>query len=211
MLEKQIAAHPIFRGLKSFEMYEIVSKIEIKQYMQDEIIYMLNEKDYKLGFILSGEVCLNNQNYWGEVMKVTSYYAYDIIGEEFAFASDSELPVFIKAVCTCEMAFLDISVFFMLASKYPLLMKNTLHYLAIQKQQLEDRILIMSQSTIRNKVKVYLSKQVQKHRNFKFNIPHNRNELAIYLGVDRSALSAELSKMRQEGFIQYRKNTFTLL
>ena len=44
-----------------------------------------------------------------------------------------------------------------------------------------------------------------------FSIPFDRQQLADYLGVDRSALSNELSKLRREGLLTTRKNRFSLL
>lgn len=76
---------------------------------------------------------------------------------------------------------------------------------------LSQRMLHTSPRTIRDRLLSYLSWQAQQHGKNEFSIPFNRQELADYLGVDRTALSAQLSRMRQEGLLDYRKNHFILM
>ena len=63
---------------------------------------------------------------------------------------------------------------------------------------------------IREKVSVFLALKHNQYRNDMFDIHMNRQEMADYLCVDRSALSAVLSKMKEEGIIDYHKSTFSL-
>ena len=56
----------------------------------------------------------------------------------------------------------------------------------------------------------YSSEQALEHRSSRFTIPFDRQQLADYLAVDRSAMSNELSKMQKDGLITYHKNEFTL-
>ncbi|MDR1677327.1 MAG: helix-turn-helix domain-containing protein, partial [Deltaproteobacteria bacterium] len=65
--------------------------------------------------------------------------------------------------------------------------------------------------TIRDKALSYLSEQAKQQKSNLFEIPFNRQELADFLSVERSALSAELSKLQNEGLIKFRKNKFELL
>ena len=69
----------------------------------------------------------------------------------------------------------------------------------------------MGQRSIREKVMAYLSFESEKQKKKTFGIPFNRQQLADYLAVDRSALSAELSRMKKDGLIEFEKNIFTLL
>lgn len=75
---------------------------------------------------------------------------------------------------------------------------------------MNDRIQILSKTTIREKIKAYLLQQQKKNRSDTFDIPFSRNELAGYMGADRCALSRELSKMKKEGLLDYYKSTFKL-
>jgi CRP-like cAMP-binding protein len=51
----------------------------------------------------------------------------------------------------------------------------------------------------------------EKVGNSKFRIPFSRNELADYLSVDRSAMSRELGKLRDQGYIWFNRNEFEIL
>ena len=89
--------------------------------------------------------------------------------------------------------------------------QNLLTVIAGRNLTLTTKIDHMSKKTIREKVLSYLSYQAEKEGKGSFDIPFNRQQLADYLSVDRSALSAELSKMQKEEIISYDKNHFVLL
>ena len=69
----------------------------------------------------------------------------------------------------------------------------------------------ISNRTTREKLLSYLPDEAQRSRSASFSIPFNRQQLADFLSVDRSAMSNELGKMRKEGLIEFHKNQFTLL
>jgi CRP-like cAMP-binding protein len=75
----------------------------------------------------------------------------------------------------------------------------------------DQKIQIISKRTTREKLMAYLMQEAKIHQSNRFQIPYDRQELADYLEVDRSGLSAEISKMRKEGILESQKNRFTLL
>ena len=77
--------------------------------------------------------------------------------------------------------------------------------------KLSRRIFHTSSKSIRGRLISYFSQQVRQNGSYQFTIPFNRKQLADYLGVDRSALSNELSKMQKEGILSYEKNTFRMI
>ena len=74
-----------------------------------------------------------------------------------------------------------------------------------------QKLRFMSKRTTKEKLIAYLSEEAKKQQNSSFSIPFNRQQLADYLAVDRSAMSNELCKMRNEGMIEFEKNRFKLL
>ena len=90
------------------------------------------------------------------------------------------------------------------------LIRNLLAISAQKNLQLSRRIFNTSSKSIRGRLLSYLSDQAVKNESERFDIPFNRQQLADYLGVDRSALSAELGKMQREGLLEFRKNHFHL-
>jgi CRP-like cAMP-binding protein len=86
-----------------------------------------------------------------------------------------------------------------------------LNIVAQKNVALTEKIEFISKRTTREKLIAYLSAQAQKSRSDKFSIPFNRQGLADYLNVDRSAMSWELCKLRNDGFLKFSKNKFQLL
>ena len=73
-----------------------------------------------------------------------------------------------------------------------------------------EKVAITSKRSTREKLLTYLSAEAKKAGTSNFKIPFDRQELADYLEVDRSGLSAEISKLRNEGVLDSQKNHFTL-
>jgi len=90
------------------------------------------------------------------------------------------------------------------------LIKNLLQISAQKNLGLSRRILHTSSKSIRRRLLSYFSQQAMQNGSYQFTIPFNRQQLADYLGVDRSAMSNELSKMQADGLLSYEKNTFIL-
>ena len=90
-------------------------------------------------------------------------------------------------------------------------MENLLVLLAEKNRMLTEKIRHMARRTTREKLLSYLSAQAVRAGNAEFDIPLDRQQLADYLGVERSAMSAELGKLRREGFLEVRKSHFRLL
>ena len=88
------------------------------------------------------------------------------------------------------------------------LIRNLIKVIAKNSLVLNEKIDYLHQKTIRNKLALYLVNQVALQGNDKIALQYNRDELADFLNVNRSALSRELSKLREEGIIDYHKNTF---
>ena len=93
---------------------------------------------------------------------------------------------------------------------HSVLISNLFKILSKENIELIEKIENISQKTIRDKLLTYLSNEGQKHKSNIFEIPFNRQELADYLNIDRSAMSFELSKLKSEGLINYKKNKFVL-
>lgn len=90
-------------------------------------------------------------------------------------------------------------------------MSNLLAMMAEKNRLLTEKIRYLTQRSTRQKIVLYLSDLARKKGKATFSLPFNRQQMADFLSVDRSALSAELSKMKKEGLIDYRKDKFTLL
>jgi CRP-like cAMP-binding protein len=166
-----------------------------------------------VGVILSGGVKIIKEDINGRAAILTELGTSDIFGEVFACANISQSPVTIYASLDSEILFIDYKkIVTTCPSACPFhtrLIENMLKLMAYKTLALNQKIETLSKRTTREKLLSFFDSQRGPAK--KFTIPYNREELAHYLCVDRSAMSNELCKMRDEGLIAFKKNTFELL
>lgn len=206
--------------LKS-ELFKNFSKQEIEQLLNSNFIYQKSYKKHQyiyksgnttdtFGLILKGNVRLEITNYWGSRMILSNRSKSQIIAESYAISGE-KLIIDIIASEDCEILFIKMKEIFANHNDYNYkLIQNLLYILSNDNYSLLQKLYQSSFKKIRQKISVYLSSLALKEETNEFDIPFNRQELADYLNVDRSALSKELMKMKQEGLLDYNKNHFSL-
>ena len=124
------------------------------------------------------------------------------------------MPVGIKAAENSEVLFLDyecsLTFCTMACPFHSMMVHNLIRIMSANKGRAEEKLEHISQKTTRDKLRSYLSRKALQEGSYSFDIPYNRQELADYLGVDRSAMSSELGKMKAEGILEFKKNHFIL-
>ena len=137
----------------------------------------------------------------------------EIFGEVFACAEIFHSPVTIQAIEQTEVLFIDYSRIFTSCTNachfHAQLIKNMLKLMAQKNLMLNQKIEILSKRTTRDKLLCFFD--FQRGAANEFSIPFNREEMANYLCVDRSAMSNELCKMRDDGLIKFNRNTFEII
>ena len=137
-----------------------------------------------------------------------------IFAESFACTPGSHLYVSIVAEEPCKILLLNLKRVLHTCSSscvfHHIIIRNLLSEIAKKNIQLNEKLIHMAQRTTREKLLSYLSAERNRHNSTVFDIPYNRQQLADYLSVDRSAMSNELCKMRDEGLIEFNKNHFIL-
>lgn len=167
------------------------------------------------GVLLDGLAHIVTGDVSGNHTLIAAIHPSDLFAETFAFSSISAMPVSIVAAQDCAVLLIDRSGMTRRQQSefpaHPLLFANLIHILSNKNLQFSQKITILSQRTTRDKLIAYLLTQQRQTGSPRFTIPFNRQELADYLCVDRSAMSAELGKMKKAGLIACRKNEFELL
>ena len=138
-----------------------------------------------------------------------------MFAEAFACAGASELPVDILATGKAKILFLNRDMLFGECSKtcefHSFLIQNLLKIVACKNMLLNQKLSYSSHKTTGEKIMAYLSDQAKLHHSSEFTIPFDRQGLADYLGVERSAMSAEISKLQKQGKLITRRSYFKLL
>ena len=165
--------------------------------------------------MLSGAAQIVRIDYYGNRSILAEIGPSELFAEAFACAEVSSLPVTVIANEPCEVMLIDCSHILHTCANncgfHQQLIFNLMRDLAAKTLQFHQKLEITAGRTTRDKLMTYLMFQAQKAGSPEFEIPFDRQELADYLEVDRSGLSAEISKLRREGIIECEKNRFTLL
>ncbi len=213
----QIKNSPVFYGMNDEELKGLLEcfNARIRKYEKEEMIIRQGDMISNLYLILDGEVNIEKDSYWGRRIIIARLGKNDNLALSFVGSRDVESSIDAIAIkdtlvlvlsyekCTsmCQNA----------CTRHKVLINNLFQILSKENIELIQKIENVSQKTIRDKLLTYLSNEAQKRHSNSFEIHFNRQELADYLNVDRSAMSFELSKLQKEGIIEYNKNHFELL
>ena len=163
--------------------------------------------------VLSGSVQIQNNDIWGNTSVLNMVEKGQVFAEAYAFLTGEKLLVEAVANEPCEVLLIDARRIFALpeSDMKNKLLQNLLFISSMKNVQLSRRILHTSSKRVRERVLSFLSEQAERQESRYVTIPYDRQQMADYLSVERSALSKELSKMKAEGLIDYHKNTFKIL
>lgn len=205
----------LFQGMTEEEIEEIISCMTAKEerYEKGEFIYNVGDIISDIGIVLEGSVHIIKSDYWGNQTIMAEIVPGDIFGEAYACGN---MPCMVNVMAVKPACVLKLNVQRILkvcpssCACHDRIISNLVSVMAQKNLRLTEKIEHMSKRTIRNKLLSYLSAQSEKCGKSSFTIPFNRQELADYLSVDRSAMSSELSKLREEGVLDFCKNYFII-
>ena len=208
---------PLFHGMSETEIKALLPCLSArdKKYRKGSIIYHAGNKVSEIGLILSGSVNIVVNFYWGSSNIFGHIGQGDIFAENYAVVPGRKLLNDVVAAETTEVLFLNLNNLLTTCKKGCAFHNGIIHNLikisAMKNLDLSSRMMHTASKSIRERVLSYLSELAISSGSVHFTLPFSRQELADYLGVDRSALSNELSKMQKDGLIAFHKNDFTLL
>lgn len=216
-----LQSNPLFNDIPADNIISMLNNLNAytKDYHKDVYIKHIGDSADFIGIVLSGNIHILQDDYYGNRYITASIPAGVMFAEAFACAGIAQLPVDIIAVDNCTILFLDSrtilnacsSVCDASCSYHHILIKNLLGIVAHKNIFLNQKLKCLSYKTTREKLLAYLSLQAKQHSSDEFTIPFNRQELADYLGVERSAMSAEIGKLVKAGILETRRSYFKLL
>lgn len=206
----------LFRGCTAEEVESMLQCLgaESKTFAKGEVIYHAGDAVTAMGLVLSGSVNIENDDVWGNKSILGNVSPGQVFAETYACVPGEPMMVNVVAAEAAEVLFLHTSRLLQTCPSactfHSKLIRNLLTVMAQKNLNLSRRIFHTSSKSIRGRLLSYLSFEAMQQGSYSFTVPFNRQQLADYLGVDRSALSNELSKMQREGLLHYEKNTFQL-
>jgi CRP-like cAMP-binding protein len=207
---------PLFHGIEQSDFHSMIKCLDGKtvHITKGNPVFMEGAPAQFVGVVLSGTVQVVREDYYGNRSVMTILQPGELFAEAFSFAGLESMPVSVIAVKDSNVLLLDCKRVLTSCSNschfHSLLLKNLLQEMAQKNLVLSQKIRYMSQKTTKEKLMAYLLDQAKQHGSSEFTIQLDRQALADYLGVERSAMSAEISKLKRSGQIDTKGAWFCL-
>lgn len=211
-----ILKNPLFDGIGQEELRSLLGCLSarVMTFSKGAPVFLEGDPAGAIGFVLEGAVGIVHDDFYGNRSLLTVAEAGGLFGEGFACAGIDTMPVSGYAIHETKLLWLECRKMLTVCSNachfHSRLVRNLLQVVAQHNLILGQKIRVMSQKTTRDKLMLYLLEQAKQKGSTEFTIPLSRQALADYLGVERSAMSAELSKLRGQGILDSKGSWFRL-
>lgn len=186
-----------------------------KTFDKKEFVILNGDEAANITILLSGSLSVSKTDFAGKKIIVSDIKEKEVFGEAFLFSQKKSYGVDVLATTKSEILFIPFKKLINICSSacdcHNKIIHNLLFLLAQKNITLNEKLECLSQKTTQGKISFYLLREYEKNNNTKITIPFNREGLSEYLGVNRSALSRELSKLQEIGSIKFSKNVFEIL
>ena len=207
-------AVPLFQGLADARLDSLAQAghLRTKHFAKHAVIFRAGSRVQEIGIVLQGSVHIENLDLWGTKSILSSIAPGQAFAETYAFCGDV-LMVDAVAAEACEVLFLHIAALSdprVEPAVRDALLHRLLNISMRKNLSLSQRIFCTTPKTVRGRLLTYFAAQAAKGGSMAFDVPFNRQQMADYLNLDRSALSKELGRMRDDGLLEFEKNHFVL-
>ena len=207
----------LFSGVGEEDIASLLSCLGArkKEYKKGEYILREGEHISDIFILVDGKIHIQKDDYWGNRSILSVISVGEMFGEAYSSPESGALLNDIVAVEDSSVIFFDVKRILTTCSSacrfHNMIVQNMFFAISDKNRKLVQKLGHMSGRTTRAKLISYLSEKAKRQGSSTFTVPFNRQQLADYLCVDRSAMSNELCKMRDEGMIKFEKSRFELL
>jgi len=212
-----LSACPLFKGIMAEELPLLIECLKAKaaDYRKGQIILAEGDAAGSVGVLLKGEAQVSRTDYYGNRSIMAKLQPGDIFAEAIACAGVPVMPVSVTAEADSRVLLIDAQRLTHPCGRgcgfHQQMVTNLIRVLAAKNLVCNQKIEVTSKRTTCEKLMTYLLLQAKQAGSSSFTVPYDRQELADYLEVDRSGLSAEISKLRREGALTCTRSRFKLL
>ena len=211
-----IRSSQLFSGVTETELTAVLACLDVKKtdFPKEAYLMHIGDTAEAIGLVLSGSVLVIQEDIWGNRNILSKAGPGQTFAAAFACAPGSRLNVSVVAEAPVTAMFLNVKRILTVCpsacTHHSRIIRNLLGELAGKNLRFSEKLTHMGQRTTRAKLMSYFSAEAQRLGKYEFDIPFSRQQLADYLGVERSGLSLELGKMRGEGLLDFHKSHFVL-
>ena len=207
----------LFSGVSDTEITAMLHCLQAKlrAFKKGEYVFREGEHMDHITVLVKGKLLVQQDDFWGNRSIVTVIRIGEMFGESYVAPESGATLNDVVAEVDSMVIFFDVRRILTVCSTacrfHSMVVQNLFFAISEKNRKLMLKIGHMSKRSTRAKLLSYLSEEAKRHNNRHFTIPFNRQQLADFLCVDRSAMSNELCKMRDEGLVEFDKNEFTLM
>lgn len=207
----------LFAGVDDDDIASMLSCLGAlhRNYQKGEYVFRQGEHICDITVLVEGKLHIQRDDYWGNRSILENIDVGEMFGEAYAACESGALLNDVVAVNDSTVIFFDMKRMLTSCSAacpyHTKVVQNLFFAISEKNRKLVQKLGHMSRRTTREKLISYLSEEARRQKSASFVIPYNRQQLADFLSVDRSAMSNELCKMRDEGMLEFEKNKFRLL
>lgn len=206
----------LFAGIGEEEIEAMLGCLQAAAYTykKGEYVVRQGERMSSISVLIDGSLHIQRDDYWGNRSIINHVEEGEMFGEAYIAPESGAFPNDVVAERDSTVISFDIKKMLTTCSSscrfHSAVVQNLCFAISEKNRKLMQKLGYMSRRSTREKLISYLSDEAKKNKSGSFSIPFNRQQLADFLSVDRSAMSNELSKMRDEGLISFEKNRFIL-
>ncbi|MBQ7839664.1 MAG: Crp/Fnr family transcriptional regulator [Lachnospiraceae bacterium] len=207
----------LFAGVGEAEISAMLGCLQAQKcsYKKGEYVFRQGEQVNNITVLVEGSLHIQRDDYWGNRSIINMIRVGEMFGEAYAAPGSGASLNDVVAVEDSTVLFFDVKRILTVCSSacrfHSMVVQNLFFAISEKNRKLVQKLGHMAKRTTREKLISYLSEEAGRQNSGTFTIPFNRQQLADFLSVDRSAMSNELCKMRDEGLLTFQKNRFTLL
>lgn len=207
----------LFKNISEEEIYALKDCLSfyVKNYKSNEYILSAGDMTQYMGILLSGELTIVRDDFWGNRNIIAKVFPKQVFAETYACQNKMPLQVSVLSDTLSKVCFININKLMNNCNNnctfHQLIIKNLIDVITEKNIFLNERLNHISQRSTKDKILSFLSSEAKKNKSNDFYIDYSRQAMANLLSVERTALSKELGKLQDEGYINYKKNHFILL
>lgn len=207
----------IFEGVHESEIEAMLSCLNarLQNYKKGEYVFRRGESLVHITVLVKGSLYVQSDDYWGNRDIVNKISVGETFGDAYIAPGSGAITNDVVAIEDSSVIFFDVKKVMTVCSSmcrfHSMVVQNLFYSISEKNRNLVAKLGHISKRSTRDKLMSYLSDEAKRNGSSSFSIPFNRQQLADFLSVDRSAMSNELSKMRNDGLIEFNRNSFKLL
>jgi CRP/FNR family transcriptional regulator, dissimilatory nitrate respiration regulator len=207
----------LFQGLQDAQIIAMLGCLNAEQhsYAKGEYVLLEGVRVDAFGLVLAGSVHIVQEDFWGNRNIIAGIGVGEVFAESYACLAHAPLAVSAVAQEATNVLFLNVKKILTTCAAaceyHSGVIHNLVTMLAAKNLRMNEKLQHVMQRTTREKLLSFLSAESRRAGSAAFEIPFNRQQLADYLSVDRSAMSSELCKLRDESALRFVRNRFELL